>query len=260
MQGQDSIITLLLFTGINLKLMKKSNFTAGFLLGLALFKFQIVLPIALLFLAWRKWRFLAGTSVSALLTLALSALVCGIHSFANYVGSLRGISTKVMAGNQVLYIMPVARMANLRGLLFSALRWQSDAGLQSVVLIVSAIILFVAAWYGRKAAVQWQFAIAVTATGLVAYHLFTYDLSIMLIPMTVLLEQAELYGGWTLSAFWLSTVLSLLTLDYVIALPLFSLFLVLIRHSRQAFEKINFREESSSSDIRTQPTYGAFNQ
>jgi hypothetical protein len=82
----------------------------------------------------------------------------------------------------------------------------------------------------------------------------------MLIPMTVLLEQAELYGGWSLSVFWLSTVLSLLTLDYLIALPLFSLFLVLIRHSRQSFQKINFREECSSSDIRTQPTLGAFNQ
>jgi hypothetical protein len=257
MQGQDSIIILILFTGVYLKLMRGSNFIAGFFLGLALFKFQIVLPIALLFLAWRKWRFLAGTSVSALLALALSVLVCGVHSFANYVGSLRGISTKVMAGNQVLYTMPIARMSNLRGLLFSALRWQTGAELQVVVLITSAIILVVAGWYGRKAPVEWQFAIAVTATGLVAYHLFTYDLSIMLIPMTVLLAQTELYGGWSLSAFWLSTVLSLLTLDYLIALPLFSLFLVLLRRSRQLLEKINSQEESSSYDDRNQPTYGA---
>ncbi len=238
MQGQDSIITLLLFTAAWLKLRRGSDFTAGFLLGLVVFKFQIALPIAVLFLAWRKWRFLAGTSSSALLALALSAFICGPRNLVLYFWSLRGISTKIMAGDQVLYIMPVARMANLRGLLFSAVRWHSNAELEGVVLILSVVILIAAGWYGRNAPAEWQFAIAVTTTGLVAYHLFTHDLSMMLIPIVLLIEQQEFYGGWSLSVFWLSTVLSFLTLDFLIALPLLWLFLSLIRHCRRAFDKL----------------------
>src|SRR5258708_21749620 len=54
MQGQDSIILLLLFSGAFALLCLGRTAPAGFLVGLGLFKFQIVLPFALLFLLWRR--------------------------------------------------------------------------------------------------------------------------------------------------------------------------------------------------------------
>ena len=159
----------------------------------------------------------------------------------------------------MLYVMPVARMANLRGLLFSVVRWHSNAELEGVVLLLSVLILITAGWYGRNAPAEWQFAIAVTATGLVAYHLFTHDLSMMLIPMALLLEQQELYGGWSLSVFWLSTVVSLLRLDFLIALPLLWLFLSLIRHCRRAFDKSILRTKVPLT-LESSPSAEPFNQ
>src|SRR6266568_4221012 len=65
MQGQDSIILLLLFCGAFVLLSEGKAFPAGILIGLGLFKFQIVLPVAVLFLLWRRWRFVAGFVASS---------------------------------------------------------------------------------------------------------------------------------------------------------------------------------------------------
>ena len=59
-QGQDSILLVTLLAVALVALDHKRELTAGILLGLGLFKFQIVIPIALLFLAWRRWRFFSG--------------------------------------------------------------------------------------------------------------------------------------------------------------------------------------------------------
>src|SRR5207247_2793657 len=60
MQGQDSIVLLTLLAGASVLLDQKRDLPAGALVALGLAKFQICLPIALLFLAWRRWRFCLG--------------------------------------------------------------------------------------------------------------------------------------------------------------------------------------------------------
>src|SRR6266566_6535050 len=65
MQGQDSILLLFCLAAAFLALERGREFLAGVLLSLGLFKFQIVLPIAVLFLLWKRWRFSAGFSISA---------------------------------------------------------------------------------------------------------------------------------------------------------------------------------------------------
>src|SRR5260370_1060947 len=56
MLGQDSILLLTLLALALLSLDRDLELTARLLVGLALFKFQIVVPIAFFFLAWRRWR------------------------------------------------------------------------------------------------------------------------------------------------------------------------------------------------------------
>ena len=60
MQGQDSILLLVLLAAALVALDRGREMMAGMLVALGLFKMQIVIPIALLFLLWRRWRFFAG--------------------------------------------------------------------------------------------------------------------------------------------------------------------------------------------------------
>src|SRR5882724_12805260 len=72
MQGQDSILLLALLAAAVVSLERNRDLAAGTLVGLGLFKFQIVIPIALLFLVWRRWRFSAGFVLAAILVGLLS--------------------------------------------------------------------------------------------------------------------------------------------------------------------------------------------
>src|SRR5438876_2331992 len=72
MQGQDSIVLLTLFTAALVSLDQGRELRAGALVALGLIKFQICLPIVLLFLAWRRWRFCIGFALSGALVGAAS--------------------------------------------------------------------------------------------------------------------------------------------------------------------------------------------
>jgi hypothetical protein len=227
MQGQDSLITLLLLTTALVSLEAGNDLLAGFLVGVAMFKFQLVLPIAGLFFLWRKWRFVLGVSLSISITLVVSALVSGINGLVQYALSLRDISTKFTAGGQVLYLMPVSRMPNLRGLIFAIPHLRS--GLATVLVLTLSLVLFaLAAWTGRNASTQWQLAIAVSVATVIGYHVLTHDLSILLIPMAMLIDQRDARGLWNIPFVWLSTVLCFFAYDYVVALPVLGLLLFLV--------------------------------
>src|SRR5205085_178956 len=95
------------------------DFAAGLLVGLGLFKFQIVLPTALLFLFWRRWRFLTAFSICAAVLGGISVWLAGIVQTKLYIGSLISIAgltptTNGMARHPVLWQM----MANVTGFLF----------------------------------------------------------------------------------------------------------------------------------------------
>src|SRR5262249_24351038 len=75
LQGQDSILFLALIAGSLVLASRRRDLAAGMVLGLGLFKFQIVIPMAILFVLWRRWRFSIGFLVSAS---ALSAVSIGI--------------------------------------------------------------------------------------------------------------------------------------------------------------------------------------
>lgn len=78
MQGQDSILLLLLFSAALLSLERDSEFLAGVLIGLALFKFQIAIPVAILFFCWKRWRLIEGFCVAGGAAALLSVWIMGI--------------------------------------------------------------------------------------------------------------------------------------------------------------------------------------
>jgi hypothetical protein len=119
MQGQDSILLLALLASALLALDHGRELTAGILVGLGLFKMQIVVPIALLFLLWKRWRFLAGFALSGVMVSLISLGVVGVTQTGAYARSLLSVGAGVAAGaSQFKVPLRVSIMANLRGLIF----------------------------------------------------------------------------------------------------------------------------------------------
>ena len=115
-QGQDSILLLLLFVAAYRAADQEHEIAAGALVGLTLFKFQYGLPIALLFLVWRRWRFLAGFAATAAAMVTISLALTGIDGFVAYLRSLTEMSARFTATYGALYGIHPNLMPNIRGL------------------------------------------------------------------------------------------------------------------------------------------------
>src|SRR6266853_6454601 len=117
-EGQDSLILLALFTAAIAAAHAREDLKAGVLLGLTLFKFQYALPIVLLFLVWKRWRFLAGFAISGVTVVGISVWLTGFSGLFSYVRSIIEMSAKYSAANGVLYGIHPDGMPNLRGIAY----------------------------------------------------------------------------------------------------------------------------------------------
>lgn len=228
MQGQDSLITLLLFSAALVNLELGSDLLAGFLVGLATYKFQLVLPITGLFFLWRRWRFVCGASLSASLAVVLSAFIVGTKELLAYPSYLREAAVKFAV------LMPMGRMPNLRGLV-SLLHLRPSVAV-TTVSVLSVLVLGTAAWSGRKLPSRWQLAIALSAATLAGYHVMTHDLAILLIPMSMILNECRTHGLWSVTAMWALTALSFFARDPFVAFPILAIFLVQMMQANEFSE------------------------
>ena len=185
-QGQDSLLLLLLLVLAFAALKRDQPLLAGALLACGLFKFHLVVPIAVIFLFGRRWKVLCGfTAVAALLGL-VSVAISGWGWFAAYARFLSELTALPMAG-----IHP-EEMANLRGLvalLSPAAAWMT------LTMACTLVVLGWAIWSCNRGGTELGIANAVLAATLVSYHLSPHDLSVLLLPMVLILRQV-----WTASA------------------------------------------------------------
>jgi hypothetical protein len=189
MQGQDSILLLLLLAAALVALKKGRELPAGMLVGLGLFKLQIVIPVAALFLLWRRWRFTAGFVLSGGLVSLVSLWVVGFAQAAKFAHSLLSVGTSVSAANQ--FPLRVSIMANLRGLIFGLAGGRLPVLWTQALTIAASIfvLLWVArAFPGREKTVG-ALHIAISAAVIVSYYLFIHDLSVLLIPIVIALDR-----------------------------------------------------------------------
>jgi hypothetical protein len=84
LQGQSSILLLSTVILVGVRLERGQDAWAGFFLGLICTKFQYAVPIALLFLVWRRWRFVGGFAISTAFVTAISLWVTGIAGLMSY--------------------------------------------------------------------------------------------------------------------------------------------------------------------------------
>jgi hypothetical protein len=192
MQGQDSIELLLIASATLVLMQTHRMFTAGALFALGLFKFQIVLPIALLFFLWRRWRFCAGFISTATLLGCISLWLTGFGPSRVYIHSLLSIGSSSQSGSELILPVPTNLMPNLHGLVAGiASGCLSQASITAVTVSLS-LVLFVWAWktHSNPGNSGEHFAVALTASSLVSYYFFPHDATILFLPLIVVLATS----------------------------------------------------------------------
>ncbi len=243
--GQLSILLLLLYCSCFAAIQSSKPFLAGIFLSLALIKFQVALPIALLFLLWRQWRFLTGFLTGASALSLLSILITGPQAFEAYGHSLFFMSHAASnAAGEAKFAMFPAEMPNLYGF-FHTLSGGASWGM-GLTILCSLLVL---AWAAKQ---QPSLPLALLASILVSYHLYLYDLTLLLLPMTLVFNHNvdSLVRGRQSRAFYASIFLQLgafwgsfLWFDshYLVAIPIAILFACLgpVKSSQQTFHALS---------------------
>lgn len=180
--GQISILLLLIYCASFVFLRRGQDLVAGLILSFALMKFQVAVPIALLFVIWRQWRFITGFLAGTAILLAVSIRMLGLSALGAYLGSLYTMTHSVVGSyTQLKFAILPHEMPNLYGMLFVALH-----GAAWSHLLIITISLAVLAWAAFQ---RPSFPLALLTGMLVSYHLFFYDLTLLLLPLSLLADH-----------------------------------------------------------------------
>jgi len=185
-QGQDSILLLFLCILALAALNKQREIAAGAFLAFALFKFHLVLPLVLI-LAVRRWRLLLGFAPVAAALAALSVAMVGWSGAIDYFHFIFGLEKSGAGGAIVGGDMP-----NLRGVLSRMPGVHPGSAIfVSLTVACSIALVLIVMWRVRTkhTALRFAFTLATVVAILVSYHTLTYDLSLLL-PVVLLLLTA----------------------------------------------------------------------
>jgi len=185
-QGQDSILSLFLFSLAYLLLSRGRAGLAGAVLGLAAFKPQLALLMLLLLLfTWRgKLRLAIGFIASCAAQVAIAIAVLGWPLVAGYPKALASITSTYDEAHFHPDSMP-----NLWGLLHLLLAGHMPLkALTAVNIVLSALLLLgtILALRSRNARMQpenLRYGLAAAAAFLTAYHGHFHDMSVLLLPL-----------------------------------------------------------------------------
>lgn len=182
LMGQLSFVLLLTLCACFAVQRRGNDLLAGFILSLALIKFQIALPIALLFLLWRQWRFITGFLAGSAGLTTLSIRLVGFSNFSGYLHSLYSMTHTVTADrvSQFHFGIIPSLMPNLYGVVFVITR---GASWSHILILIISLALFIWAAVQRP-----SLPLALLTAMLVSYHLFFYDLTLLLLPLSLLAD------------------------------------------------------------------------
>jgi Glycosyltransferase family 87 len=190
LQGQDSVLLLALLCGALVLIARERHFVAGILVGCGVFRFQIVLPIALMYLLWHNWRFVRGFAWSGGIAAALSLLVVGPRGAIAYIRYMNAIGPGMASETDMAhYANTPLQMVNLRGLIYAALWGRPHVWVEITVMAASVIVIVLAA------RAEESFLLAVIVASLVSYHFLVHDASIWILPILLALNSRSALKG-----------------------------------------------------------------
>lgn len=172
--GQDTGLFLAIATVGLLLLRANRDFAAGLVWSLCAAKFHLGLGIPVFLAARRKWVAIAGGVVGGLAQLAISFAAEG-----------RGWPQRLLDLAKISEFSPVPyKMPNLNGLTY---RLPGGALIEAVL----AVLVLAAVWrISRRATLPVAAAAALAGGLLVGHHAYVYD-AILLLPLVMLVRQAD---------------------------------------------------------------------
>ena len=183
--GQDSILSTVLLVAVFAALKQKRDGWAGGLLALGLYKPQLVLPLAGVFLAAQRWRSLAVFGVTGVILATVSFAMVGWQGVLDLVSILRSM------GNYDFIVRP-ALMPNLRGLIHVVfLRGNLEWLTGDVAILISFGLYSLCLYIWRQdvdvleSRFDLAFALVLVTTVLISYHLYVHDLFIITISIVL---------------------------------------------------------------------------
>lgn len=182
--AQKATLVLLLFTATLLLLERGKPFAAGLVFGLQAFKPQlaVIVPLAMLFMG--QWRFVAGVGCTVLVLLGIS-LGVGLDACREYFVLMSGAADYIRAQPDYLH--------RLHGLyaFFTLMAGGPTFLARAGALIGMAVVVWSLAGLLRRPIepgserFRLQFAGLTVATPLLSPHLLTYDLTLLLLPLSL---------------------------------------------------------------------------
>ncbi len=186
-QGQSSLFVLLFYCLTYISLRRGEDFRAGLALGLALVKFQFVIPFVLILLLCRRWQFIKGFALMACGLALLSLAVVGWPGISGYLHLLAGVATHPDNSSYGAAVGMATVVGFVHGVLGRTLDRTTSLLL---VAVISATLVSWGAWIWNDAKktrdprrTDLAFACAVVVSLMTGYHMFTHDLSPLILAM-----------------------------------------------------------------------------
>ena len=208
LEQQDSVLVLLILIGSWLGLRRNLDSRAGFLLGLGLFRFQIVVPLALILLFWKP-KLLKGFALSGTLVTLISLAMVGPTGLRSYVGYVSSMAHDSATAVSERYQIDPRTNPTLRGLVYELASRGGESVSPTAARVLPAILglidllcLGLARKFMRTdASPEVKFAFAVLLALLLSFHLLMHDLILLALPFTLL---RGLPARWPLVPFYLT--------------------------------------------------------
>ena len=200
--GQTSAAALACFTLMFFLLRDRREFLAGLVLGCLIFKPQLGLAAAVVFVSIGAWRTLLGAALSAAAQLSVGVLYYGMEPLRQWVRMLRNVQGVLPLLEPKLY-----QTHSLRTF-WSMLVPGPGVSFGLYVLSAGVVLGLTIACWKRGGAVALRYSTLLLASVLVAPHLTVYDL-VILAPAFILLADWLLGQPPTASTRQLGTLLYL---------------------------------------------------
>ena len=188
--GQKGTLLLLILTISYVLLKRQRDLSSGFVFSLIAFKPHLAIAIGLWMLVSRNWRWCAG-AILGVAVMLVASFMASPDLMIGYVNVVLGFGDYVESGGYNLHES------------FSLWSfWQQLAGnptLAKVLTVISSVLLLGASlWFLGKptnqsassAQFDKSFAAMVIVTMLTSPHLYTYDLTMLLLPIGLLTRLA----------------------------------------------------------------------
>jgi|SRR5580698_579085 len=201
LQGQDAILLLLIIAAVLTRLQSGNDVVAGAILMLGLFKFHLVIPIAIMLWLAGRPRILVGFVPGGIALVALSCVTSGVGILYSYPSYLLNLNRATGAGFITAQSMP-----NLRGLLTAFLGRAPYPGPTHWLLLpvaIAAIMLTARFWRPFASSgfsgLALGYCLVLLVAILTSYYAYSYDMTLLIIPLLLLgggfLDQPDLAAG-----------------------------------------------------------------